>query len=208
MTDLRSSRPYRGPVRTGLTVKHIDALAATGSADEALSLHLINQVVRTLWRPAGLTDEQQSELLDVTLTALKALAPTDEFEGMMVAQMVAAHNSAMECLRRAMVEGQAADVREQNLKHAEKLMSIYARQADVLNKRRSHIQQRITIDHVAANSAGQAVAGNFVGRPANGTIIEGVATASAKDTPASPAYRRPTVRKMPKGKHRPRDPNR
>lgn len=208
MTDLRSSRPYRGPVRTGLTVTHADALAATGSADETLGLHLINQVVRALWRPAGLSDEQQGELLDVTLTALKGLGPTDELEGMLVAQMVAAHNSAMECLRRAMIEGQTAEAREQNLKHAEKLMSIYARQADVLNKRRSSVQQKITVEHVAVNAAGQTVVGNFVAKPANGEIIEGVATASANDAPMPyPAYRGP-LRKTSKTKRRSRTPDR
>jgi len=37
------------------------------------------------------------------LAALIGIAPKDEIEGMLAAQLIAAHNAAMECYRRAML---------------------------------------------------------------------------------------------------------
>jgi len=38
-----------------------------------------------------------------TVAALIGIGPKDELEGMMAAQLIAAHNAAMECYRRAMI---------------------------------------------------------------------------------------------------------
>jgi hypothetical protein len=98
-----------------------DALATTGSTDENLALVLMNQVSRTLSRPAGVSEAQ---VLKAAIAALKGLAPRDELEGMLAAQMVATHPAAMECLRRAMIDGQTREGRDQNLKHAAKLLGV------------------------------------------------------------------------------------
>ena len=52
--------------------------------------------------------------------------PADELEGMLAAQMVATHNAAMECYRRASIEGQTFEGRDNSLKHAAKLTRAYA----------------------------------------------------------------------------------
>ncbi len=75
--------------------------------------------------------------------------------------MVGTHNAAMDCLRRAMIEGQSLVGREQNLKHAGKLLSIYSRQIEVLNKHRGKGQQKMTVEHVNVAAGGQAMVGNF-----------------------------------------------
>ena len=41
-----------------------------------------------------------------TVAALVGINPQDELEGMMAAQLIAAHNAAMECYRRAMISDQ------------------------------------------------------------------------------------------------------
>lgn len=46
---------------------------------------------------------------------------------MLATQLVATHEAAMECLRRAMISEQSFKGRDVNLKHAEKLLQIYAR---------------------------------------------------------------------------------
>ena len=88
-----------------------NARAATGSTDENLALVLINQVSRTLWRSGGLSEAQ---VINAAMAAMKGLAPRDELEGMLAAQMVATHTAAMECLRRAMIDGQTFEGRDQN----------------------------------------------------------------------------------------------
>jgi hypothetical protein len=46
---------------------------------------------------------------------LVGIGPRDELEGMMAARLVAAHNAAMECYRRAMIDGQTLEGRRENL---------------------------------------------------------------------------------------------
>ena len=138
-----------------------EALATTGSTDENLALVLMNQVSRTLSRPAGVSEAQ---VMKAALAAMKGLAPRDELEGMLAAQMVATHTAAMECLRRAMIDGQTREGRDQNLKHAAKLLGVYARQMEALDKHRGKGQQKITVEHVTVNAGGQAIVGNVEGR--------------------------------------------
>lgn len=142
-------------------VRASDAQAATGSADENLQLVLINQVSRTLWAPSGLSDAQA---INAAMAALKGLAPSDELEGMLAAQMVATHAAAMDCLRRAMIDGQTFEGRDQNLKHAAKLLGVYTHQVEALDKHRGKGQQKITVEHVTVNAGGQAIVGNVQGR--------------------------------------------
>lgn len=75
--------------------------------------------------------------------------------------MVATHHAAMECLRRAMIVEQTLAGRDQNLKHAVKLLSIYSRQIEVLDKHRGKGQQKMTVEHIHVAAGGQAMVGQF-----------------------------------------------
>lgn len=92
---------------------------------------------------------------------LKRIAPRSELEGMLAVQMIGAHNAAMECLRRAMNEEQTFHGRDQNLKHATKLMSLYERQLAALDKHRGKGRQKITVEHVNVHAGGQAIVGDI-----------------------------------------------
>lgn len=50
----------------------------------------------------------------------------------------------MQCMRRAMLEGQIFEGREQNLKQAAKLMGVYHWQLAALDKHRGKGQQELT----------------------------------------------------------------
>src|SRR5262249_25809919 len=52
---------------------------------------------------------------------LIGIAPKDEIEGMLAAQLIAAHNAAMECYRRAMLAERTFEGRRENLSQANKL---------------------------------------------------------------------------------------
>jgi hypothetical protein len=87
------------------------------------------------------------------------MAPKDEIEGMMLAQMLAAHNANMECYRRAMLPDQSFEGRRENLNQANKLSRTYAILLDALNRHRGKGQQKMTVEHVHVHSGGQAVVG-------------------------------------------------
>lgn len=130
--------------------------SATGTSEKELQDRLLNQVLAGVWVRNG---HSEDGALMATLTALEALAPTDAAEGMLATQMVATHEAAMECLHRAMISEQTFEGRDVNLKHAEKLMQIYARQLEVLDKRKGRGQQKITVEHVTVEAGGQAIMG-------------------------------------------------
>ena len=91
--------------------------------------------------------------------ALVGIAPRDEFEGMIAAQLVACHNASMECYRRAMIGEQTFEGRRENLSQANKLSRTYATLLEALNRHRGKGQQKVTVEHVHVHAGGQAVVG-------------------------------------------------
>src|SRR6202140_1643752 len=96
---------------------------------------------------------------DATLFALIGIGPRDELEGMIAAQLLAAHNAAMECYRRAMLAAQTFEARRENLGQANKLSRSYAALLDALNRHRGKGQQKVTVEHVHVHQGGQAIVG-------------------------------------------------
>src|SRR4051794_6628869 len=60
---------------------------------------LIKQVVGSLWTAHAADKEAEIELYNAAAAALAGIKPKDEIEGMLAAQMVAAHSASMECRR-------------------------------------------------------------------------------------------------------------
>lgn len=131
--------------------------SAMGTDDVALQNRLVNQALAVVSLQKG---QKQDDAIMATLAAFEAIAPTDGLEGVFATQMVATHEAAMECLRRANIPGQSFEGRDVNLKHAEKLLQIYARQMEALDKHRGRGQQKITVEHVNVHAGGQAVVGH------------------------------------------------
>ena len=129
-----------------------------GSRSDHWNSTLANQTLKALWLehsdPA--TREKQHS---ATLAALIGIGPKDELEGMMAAQLIAAHNAAMECYRRTMIGEQSFEGRRENLAQANKLSRTYATLLEALNRHRGKGQQKVTVEHVHVHSGGQAVVG-------------------------------------------------
>jgi hypothetical protein len=85
--------------------------------------------------------------------------PRDELEGMLIGQLIASYNAAMECYRRAMLGEQPLEGRRENLNQANKLSRTYAALTEALDRHRGKGQQRITVEHVNVHSGGQAIVG-------------------------------------------------
>ena len=153
----KRSRMKNQPAPLVVPIKPEMLEEATGTDEPHLQQHLIDQVYRTLWIPKDLGEDEKSARIASAISLLQGIKPADETEGMLAVQMVATHNAAMECLRRAMIKGQILAGRDQELKHAEKLLSIYSRQIEVLDKHRGKGQQKITVEHLHVAAGGQAV---------------------------------------------------
>ena len=158
----KRSQTEKKPTTTDVSVEPVEAhKEATGSEDWDLQLRMINQVHDTLCLHEGMNESRQKLYSDSVIPMLQGIKPTDEVEGMLATQMVATHNIAMECLGRAMSPKQSFQGWDLNLKHATKLLSIFSRQIEVLDKHRGKGQQKVTVEHIYIDSRVQAVVENI-----------------------------------------------
>jgi hypothetical protein len=146
-----------------------------GSASDDWNNILANQTIQTLW--VKLSDEETiDQQLAATTAALIGIAPREELEAMIAAQLLAAHNAAMECYRRAMLSEQTFEGRRENLNQASRLSRTYTTLLEALNRHRGKGQQKVTVEHVHVHAGGQAVVG-LVETPGGGD------QAKSKDQP-------------------------
>jgi hypothetical protein len=165
--------------------RDIKPTAASGTNPTNLQVHLAHEVAQTLWLPDGLGEDEAHRRLESAVVMLKRIKPQGILEGMLAAQMVATHEAAMECLRRAMHEGQALINRDHNLKHAAKFLALYTRQLEALDKHRGKGQQKITVEHINIEPGGQAIVGHV--ETGRGPKCEkGPATAAIDHAPEVP----------------------
>lgn len=121
---------------------------------------IIGHAFNTNWMPAG-DKEESSRLTRVTCASLAGVHPEDAMEGMIAAQLLAAHNSAMECYRRAMMTDQTFKGRQEALNQANKLSRTWSTLLAALDKRRGKGgQQKVTVEHFHVHQGGQAIVGN------------------------------------------------
>lgn len=121
-----------------------------------------NQVARAVHQLDGADDENQQQAVLGALAAMTGSQPQSEIEGMLMAQMVAAHECAMHCYARSQLSGQTFAGRDMNLKHAVKLSRTYAALLETLDKHRGKGKQTIKVihQHIYAKAENVNVAGS------------------------------------------------
>jgi hypothetical protein len=129
-----------------------------GSQSDNWNELVAKQTLQSLWLTHSDPEERQRQWA-ATAEALAGIGPQDELEGMLAAQLIAAHNAAMECYRRAMIAKQTFEGWRENLNQANKLSRTYTALLDALNRHRGKGQQKVTVEHVHVHEGGQAVVG-------------------------------------------------
>jgi hypothetical protein len=166
-TTKRAAPPREGaPTRAKIVICKIPSSgeqSISGSDSPDFSAFLIDQIAFVLGREPddfGKWGRQTKAML----AAIAGIEPRDEIEGMLVAQLIASHNAAMECYRHAMLRNQTFDGRHENLKQATKLSRTYAALTEALDRHRGKGQQRITVEHVHVHAGAQAIVGAVTSR--------------------------------------------
>jgi len=153
-----------GPVDIGREAYEItsaDSLKSSVSVSENDHFHTkLLEISQLLWLPESKSEEERLRVLVRAVELFESLAPRDGAEGMLALQMVGTHHAAMECLRRAMIPGQLIPALEHNLRMAEKMMVLYAKQLETLNRHRGKGQQKMTVEYVNVEAGGQAIVGS------------------------------------------------
>jgi hypothetical protein len=115
-----------------------------GSESDHWNHGLANDTLQALWLNHS-DDQTRDRQFRAAIAGLVGIAPKDELEGMMAAQLMAAHSAAMECYRRAMIPEQTFDGRRENLNQASKLSRTFTELLEALNRHRgrnSHVSWR------------------------------------------------------------------
>jgi hypothetical protein len=152
-----------------------------GSRSDDWNNILANQTISALWYWKGADGEQTRRQQRATVDAMIGIAPRDELEGMIAAQLIACHNASMECYRRAMIPEQPLEAWKEQLSQANKLSRTYATLLETLNKHRGKGAQKVTVEHVHVHAGGQAIVGS-VESPGGGV------SPKAKDQPHAIAH--------------------
>jgi hypothetical protein len=155
----------------------------SGSRSPAFTCILVSQLDAALWKGPDPDPEVVRVKEHATLRALQGVAPRDPVEGMLAAQMVATHDAAMECFKRAHIVGQSFEARQAELGQASKLVRAYAALAETLDRRRRPSEQVVRVERVTVESGGRAIVGN-VSHLAGGRGMEEKPT-NTTDQPAA-----------------------
>lgn len=187
------------PPKTDLIEKFGETglIEATGTDSLDLQLGLTRQLVETLWLPKGLSNEDIDTRLHAGLAALIAIRPRGAVEGTLAVQMVATHNAAMGCLKLA-IEASQPSSRIEHMKMAERMMLLYLRQLEALDKHRGIGIPSVNVENVNVQAGGQAIVGHVqtelkpdrheVDVHAPGATIEQQSVETLDLMPADPVY--------------------
>jgi hypothetical protein len=131
--------------------------AGTGSLDWPFSAQLLHQLLNAATGSSDTGPLDTNETNGV-LAAMHGIAPKDELEAMLAAQMVATHYAAMTVLRR--LKGCKTIMQQDSAGNlANKLLRTYAAQLEALARYRGKGQQTVRVEHVTVQAGGQAIVG-------------------------------------------------
>ncbi len=134
---------------------------ATGTRSSAWAKHLLGQLANV--GAEGRSGEPLAEGVDAGLAFLNGLAPADEIEAALGAQMFAMHNLAMSMARRAEgVEG--FEWKKFTADQANKAARTFAAQVEALSKLRSGGKQQVEVRYIYVDArGGQNIIGSDLG---------------------------------------------
>ena len=121
----------------------------------------LRSVLVCLQPPLGPPSEDAAAAQVLTATAaLQAFRSGDAIEGMLAAQAVAAHNAAMECLRRACEPGQSAEVASRLRRDGAAMSRTFVHLLAGLDRRRGKTaRQVVRVERVTVEAGAQAIVG-------------------------------------------------
>lgn len=148
------------PHKDGLNLFESHLLAATGAINTSVGLQFMASLSKTLAQ-GKVKGKELANQLNSLAQAMQALAPQDEYEGQLVAQLVVLHEHAMDWLGRA-IRTERVDFANVYLNGASKLLTRHHETLEALLKYRRRGEQRVHVEHVHVHDGGQAIVGNVM----------------------------------------------
>jgi len=131
---------------------------ALGTEDKKYAGSLINSIANASAAPDRL-QENGHEIIGNAIVAASTLKAESPSEGMLIAQMIAVHNSAMTMLSK-MHSSTHLKQMDSMANQANKLLRTFAAQMETLKRFRQKASQTVRVERVYVNEGGQAIVGN------------------------------------------------
>ena len=131
-----------------------------GGNDDRWNSRVANHLIGSL--PGAHSAKGIDEIANATLAGLVQINPNDPIEGMLAAQMISAHESALNLRRVAWHPEKSFVVRTKFLELAEKTTRSLAMLVDALDRHRGKGQQTVVVKHVTVNAEQAVVADQVV----------------------------------------------
>ncbi len=130
-----------------------------GSNNHQFNTSILREVISCL--PLHDGDGELDRSIAAASAAMRGFNPADEIEGMIAAQAVALHFSAMECQRRAMLANQPFEIASKLRKDAANMSRAMTDMLEALDRRRGKGPQVIRVERMVVQDGAQAVVGNI-----------------------------------------------
>jgi hypothetical protein len=131
--------------------------------------HSTNALARQVLGVTTSNGKQDIQNLKWALATVHGIGPKDSLEGLLAVQMIGVHNLAMQCLRRASLEGQTFEGMDANVNRAVRLLRTFTSQMEALNRHRGKVGQQMVVGNVNVSDGGQAIVGP-VSQPGAGKV--------------------------------------
>ena len=142
----------------GRELGHLLALLSTfGTASIDFQVRTLHELMEASCRGGNRTAFAEWDV-NGALAALHGIAPRDEAEALLAAQMVAVHSAAMRCLRQ-LKGSENIPQQDSNGSLAVKLLRTFTAQMEALQRYRGKGEQKMTVEHVHVHAGGQAIVG-------------------------------------------------
>jgi hypothetical protein len=119
------------------------------------------ELANLLWLTDKMSEDVKNLRIARAIDFYEGLAPQNAMETMLVLQMVATHSAALECISQAQVSGRFIDGLDILVKNSTKLMTLYTRQMDMLQKVRGIDQRQVIVKYIYDEPGAQATDGSL-----------------------------------------------
>jgi hypothetical protein len=133
---------------------------AVGSADH----DFVNGIVRQLSNTSYDGEKVDVGKLNFKLAVIKGIAPRDQLEAMLAAQMAEVHVASM-ILAQQLANAETIPHQDSAERALNKLTRTFAMQLEALKRYRSSAEEKVTLQHVSVADGGQAIVGNVTQVP-------------------------------------------
>jgi hypothetical protein len=149
-----------GPDTDDVALWRARLASAFGMRDVDAQVHLIFQTGSVFWQGSSEGNA------NAAIAFIREIGPRNGVEALLAAQMIAAHNTALELIRRTLLPQQPGQYIDRLSNRGTQLLRLFVDQAAALDRLRGGgARQTVRVERVTVEAGGQAVVGAVAAAP-------------------------------------------